>query len=218
MSTTNTPAAGTPAAAAAAEGTTGTPAAATATPGTTATPNGETPAGTPGAAPAATQTPEQIAAAAAAAAPVVPEKYELAVPDGGPLDASDLEQFAALAKEKGWTNEQAQAAVTEHASALAAQSTQFLSDLKAHTEVGGEKLAVAQQLSRSVIDKFLPADSPEGQVLRSGLDKTGYGNWTPLVLLLSRIGKAMAEDAPLGTDSARGAGAPRDAAAVLYGG
>lgn len=136
-----------------------------------------------------------------------PEQYELTLPDGGPLEASDLEAFAALARAKGWTNEEAQTALAEHAHALTAQSERFLTELKSHAEVGGDHLAVAQQQANTVLDRFLPAESPEGQVLRSGLHKSGYGNWTPLVLLLARIGKAMAEDRPL---SGGGAAPPKD--------
>ena len=69
-----------------------------------------------------------------------------------------------------------------------------------------------------MLDTFLPADSPEGKTLRTVFDKTGYGNWTPLILLLARIGKANGEDGPIGTDAARGSSGRRDPATVLYGG
>lgn len=155
-------------------------------------------------------------AAAAAAAAGPPDKYELALPDETPLEESDLTAFAELAKSKGWTNEQAQAALTEHSNALAAQSGRFLTELQGHSEIGGDKLAAAQQHAKAVLDKFLPADSPEGKVLRSGFNKSGYGNWTPLVLLLSRIGKAMAEDSPAGAGAVP-SGGPKSAAEALYG-
>ena len=147
---------------------------------------------------------------------VAPTVYALTVPEGGPLDAADLDSIAVQARAKGWTNDEAQAAATEYSDALKAQSTRFLTDTQAHTEVGGERLAASQEAARTVLDKFLPADSPEGQALRSGFNKTGYGNWAPLVLLLSRIGKAMAEDKPLSADVSHAA-KPRDAASVLYG-
>ena len=149
---------------------------------------------------------------------MVPDTYELALPAEGPLDANDLAEFATLAKAKGWTNEQAQAALTEHAQSLTAQADRFLTETKSHTEIGGDKLVVAQQQARAALDRFLPAETPEGQALRSGLDKSGYGNWTPLVLLLARIGKAMGEDRPIGSDASGGGAQPRDAASVLYGG
>jgi hypothetical protein len=67
-----------------------------------------------------------------------------------------------------------------------------------------------------VLDRFLPATLPEGQTLRSQLNKSGYSNYAPLVLLLARIGKAMSEDKALNTEAAR-LGEPKDAATVLYG-
>jgi hypothetical protein len=127
-------------------------------------------------------------------APVVPERYELTLPESGLLEASDLEPLAAMAKAKGLTNEQAQAAVNEYAQSLAAQSQTFRTALDAHPEVGGAQLAAAQTHALRALDRFLPATSAEGQQLRTALNKTGYGTYAPMVLLLARIGKAMGED------------------------
>lgn len=153
-------------------------------------------------------------AAAAAAGP--PEKYSLTLPDGGPLATEDLPEFETAARAAGLTNEQAQAALKARAGELTAQSERFLTETKAHPEIGGANLEAAQQRARGVLDKFLPADSSEGKALRSALDKTGYGNWAPLVLALSRIGKAMAEDTAVTPGSER-VEKPRDAVSVLYG-
>jgi hypothetical protein len=134
-----------------------------------------------------------------------PEKYTLALPAGSVLEQSDVDAFATFARERNLTNDEAQAALAEHDAALRAQSDRFLTDLKAHAEVGGDHLAVSQQRANAVLDKFLPAESPEGKVLRAGLAKSGYGNWTPLVLLLDRIGKAMGEDLPIKAGAGAGA-------------
>jgi hypothetical protein len=188
---------------------TGTPAAAAGTPAATAT---GTPV-TPQAAGATTETP------APTPAPAVPATYELTLPEGGPLEQSDVDAFVATAKAKQWTNEQAQAALTEYAEGLTAQSGQFLTELQAHPEIGGTHLEQAQQHARRTLDKFLPATTLEGQALRTAMNKSGYGNYAPLVLLLARIGKAMGEDTPVAPSTARTAGqAQRDPAAVLYGG
>lgn len=149
---------------------------------------------------------------------MVPERYELVLPQGGPLDQSDVDALAAMAKERKWTNEQAQAALTEMHAQTTAQHTGFLSTLQAHSEVGGAHLEAAQVNATRALDHFLPATSPEGAELRSVMTKSGYGNYAPLVVLLSRIGKAMAEDKGLSTSASTGAAAPRDAASVLYGG
>lgn len=151
--------------------------------------------------------------------PKAPDKYELSVPEGGLVDESDVAQIEAIARANNWTNDQAQAALTDHGNALKAQSDRFLTDLKKHAEVGGEQLAASQQRAQAVLDKFLPAESPEGKALRADLNKSGYGNYAPLVLLLARIGKSMSEDVLLDASASRSrGGAPRDAAAVLYGG
>lgn len=217
MSTTQT-AATTPdatAAAAAASSATTTATAGQTAEQTAATSTGTTQTTTAAASQSTQQTTTQTAPPQTAAGP--PEKYALTLPDGGPLDQADVAELETLARTKGWTNEQAQAALTEHASSLTAQSDRFLTDTKAHAEIGGEQLAAAQQRARMVLDKFLPADSPEGQTFRRVMDKSGYGNYAPLVVLLSRIGKQLKEDTPVSADAARG-GAPRDAASVLYGG
>lgn len=148
---------------------------------------------------------------------MVPEKYELALPQGGVLDATDVEAISAIAKERKWTNEQAQAALQEMHDQQVAQNSRFLSTLNAHPEVGGTKLEAAQLNAQRALDAFLPADSPEGKELRQVMNKSGYGNYAPLVVLLSRIGKAMGEDRGLGVQLTPPATQPRSPAEVLYG-
>jgi hypothetical protein len=186
-----------------------TPAAATATPA--APPAAAPAAATPAPAPAATPAP------AAATPPVVPETYALALPSESPLDQSDIDTVAAMAKARGWTNEQAQAALTEMHSHASETQTRLLSTLQAHPEVGGAQLQAAQAHAVRAMDRFLPASEAEGAELRSMLNKSGYGNYAPMVLLLSRIGKAMGEDRPIGTPTSTPT-TPRSAAEVLYGG
>jgi hypothetical protein len=140
------------------------------------------------------------------AAPTAPEKYTLTVPDGGRLDADDVKAIEAIAREQGWTNDQAQAALDSHADALAAQSERFLADVTADPTYGGEHLAETQQLARRALDKLRPAGTPRGDALRRLLDKSGYGNHIEVVSLLADLGKQMAEDrpgAPQSTDAAR---------------
>jgi len=111
-----------------------------------------------------------------------------------------------MAKAKGWTNEQAQAALTEMSTAIGEQHTRFRTELNAHPEVGGAALEQAQLNATRALDRFLPASTPEGAQLRTAITKSGYGNFAPLVVLLSRIGKAMGEDRSLATDRAAGSG------------
>jgi hypothetical protein len=72
--------------------------------------------------------------------------------------------------------------------------------------------------AQRVLDRFLPATDPDGQRLRSPLNKTGYGTFRPLVRFLARIGQAMGEDQPGGGGSSRGAAPPsRSQADRLFG-
>ena len=195
--------------------------------------------GDTGAAGSTGQTPEQIQAAAdakaatekaaadtaAAAADAAkgttksaaPEKYELTLPEGGRLDETDLKSLETVARSLGWTNEEAQQRLEEHADALVAQSERFLAETTQDPDYGGEKLETTQKLAKAALEKLRPAGTPRGDALRALLDKSGYGNHVAVISLLADIGKAMAEDAPLAGAAASGS-AKKDPASVLYGG
>jgi hypothetical protein len=130
------------------------------------------------------------------APPAPPETYELTLPAHGAVDASDLDTVVEMAKAKGWSNEQAQAALSDLNESLTAQKQAFRTELEQHPEIGGAHLTRATERAVRALDRFLPASSPEGAQLRAVMTKTGYGDYAPLVLLLSRIGNAMAEDRP----------------------
>lgn len=130
---------------------------------------------------------------------VVPATYTLQLPQGpqgAVLDQDDLQSITALAQKYQWTNEEAQAALEESHTQLLTQRGQLRDRLISHAEVGGAHLEAAQVAAFRVLDRFLPVTEAEGAEFRSFIEKTGYGNWTPLVVLLSRIGKAMGEDSP----------------------
>jgi hypothetical protein len=139
------------------------------------------------------------------------------IPQGSPLDQTDVETISALARENKWDNAAAQAALQRVHDDLSAQSQRFLTDLQADTEVGGDNLAAAQAHASRALDRFLPATTEEGQQLRTAMNKSGYGNYRPLVKLLARIGKAMGEDSPAAGNAGLGGGARRSHADVLFG-
>lgn len=149
--------------------------------------------------------------------PKVPEKYELKLPEGGStyVDDADLKEITDLAKREGWSNEDAQAYVEETVARSKFVTEKFLTETKAHPEIGGENLEAAQQHANRFIDHFVPANTPEGEALRRGLLKTGGTGWMPLILLFSRAGKAMAEDMP--AFGGGGAAPARSAEEILYG-
>jgi len=149
--------------------------------------------------------------------PVVPPVVlSLVIPQGMETfaDAADVADFTTIATREGWSNEDAQAFLSEQVTLRKQVSDTFMAAAKAHPEIGGEHLEASQRAARTVLDRFLPATTPEGQALRLGLTKTGYANYPPLVVLLARIGKAMGEDAP-GVTLGSG-GVPKTAAEKLY--
>lgn len=144
-----------------------------------------------------------------------PEKYELKAPDGGRVDEADITSVETYARENDLTNDEAQAILQAQSDALAAQSERFLAETKADKTYGGKNLEQTATLALTALDRFLPKDTPLGKQLRQGLDRSGYGNWLPVMALLAEVGKAMGEDKPAAGTVADG---PIDAAAVLYGG
>lgn len=158
--------------------------------------------------------PDQQSAADATAKP--PAEVVLQIPPAatGWMDEEDLAEATRLAKDAGWTQQEAEAFLAEQVALRQQTAARLLAQLQAHPEVGGSRLAATQVAVQRVLDRFLPASSPEGAALRRNLNKTGLGNYPPLVVLLARIGQAMAEDqVPVG----HAAGRTRAAEEVLYG-
>ena len=148
-----------------------------------------------------------------------PATYALTVPQGAEdlVSTEQLEYFKDVAKASKWSNEDAQAEVDAHVAReqarITALSNKWAEETKADPEVGGEKLVATQKNITAVLDRFLPANEPDGKTLRTALNAGGYGNWRPFVRLLARIGKAMGEDSPgLG----KGTGAEQSTEDVLY--
>jgi hypothetical protein len=149
--------------------------------------------------------------------PNAPEKYALKLPEGAEewLDPSDLKQIETLARAKGWTNDEAQQALEDHADGLVAQSQAFRAATEADETYGGDKLVETQRLARAALDRVRPAGTPRGDALRKILQRTGYGNNVEIVSFLADLGKLMAEDQPSGGRS--GGGGEKTAVDVLYG-
>lgn len=129
----------------------------------------------------------------------VPEKYELKLPENSPLEQGHIEKIAAYAREQGFSNEQAQQileresqAVTDHLEGRYKEATeqaeQWVSELGNDKEIGGDQFKENVELGKRVIHRY---GSDE---LREQLDATGLGNYPPLVRMLVKIGKQMAED------------------------
>ncbi len=131
--------------------------------------------------------------------PVVPEKYELKLPENSPLKADAIERISTLAKEKGLSNEQAQGLLDAESgtvlSYVEAQKSQvktitegWVNELKSDKELGGEHFNQSVEMAKRVVDRF------GTDAFKKALNETGLGNHPELVRAFARIGKSMAED------------------------
>ena len=130
---------------------------------------------------------------------IVPEKYDIKVPDGMTLDEAALAEFDPIARELNLSNEQAQKLADVYSKRMAdivqkqqeswKQTTaQWANDVKADKEIGGQNMDASIRHAQNALNKF---GTPE---LRAQMDATGMGNNPEVVRVFARIGKAMAED------------------------
>lgn len=159
----------------------------------------KTPAGT---APETTQKPEtdqQTPKTTPEQKPVVPAKYELKLPEGSPMDPARLEKIAAYAKERGFSQEQAQELLTREHDAVAQYVEGQNKGLKAKQEtwtktaaedpeIGGEAFVQNAELAKRVLNRF------GSESLIKALDDSQLGNHPELVRTFVRIGKLMSND------------------------
>ena len=127
--------------------------------------------------------------------PVVPESYELKMPDGVQLDSAAAEEFTAIAKELKLDQAAAQKLAdigakmaTRQAEAHAQLVETWTEQVKADKEIGGDNLDQNLGIARKAIDTF---GSPE---LKALLNSTGMGNHPEVVKLAFKVGKAISED------------------------
>ncbi len=130
---------------------------------------------------------------------VVPDAYNLKLPDGSLLDAKILEQVASFAKEKKLTNEEAQAVLERESAMIASyvdaqkqtlvqRQKEWVETIKADKEIGGDGMNQTIEMAKRVVDRY-GSDS-----LKKALNDSGLGNHPELVRFVARIGKAMSED------------------------
>lgn len=127
--------------------------------------------------------------------PVVPESYDLKMPEGVELDKAAADEFTAIAKELKLDQvtaqkladvaaKQAQRQVEAHAQQVAS----WVEQVKTDKEIGGDKLDENLGVARKAIDTF---GSPE---LKELLSSTGMGNHPEVIKLAYKVGKAISED------------------------
>lgn len=126
-----------------------------------------------------------------------PEEYsDFTLGEGVEIDKATLEQVKADFKAAGYTQEQAQKAIDLHVANLKAQQEAFIStrkewvdELKADKEFGGDKFDVTVTGAQSALRKF----DTDGGMLKL-LEDSGFGDNPTVIRFLARVHKAMGED------------------------
>lgn len=165
------------------------------------------------------ETAEEKTAREAKEAIGAPEKYELKIEKDAAsfIDDADLKTIEAFARDKGLTNDQAQALVDQRANALLEQSAVFRTMTEADPEIGGDKLADTEKFSKIALDKLYPKGTKHGDEMRGLLVKTGYGNHRVIVRHFALLGRQQAEDSPNAAGAQAGGGGQKTASEVMYG-
>lgn len=136
--------------------------------------------------------------------PVVPEKYDLKLPEGSQLQADQVEKIATFAKERGLSNDQAQAVLQRDHEAQVSfmeankpggkdwetRVSNWEKAALADKEIGGseEALKANAEHGRRVLQKFFP------ETVSKYLVDSGFGSHPDVIRGLSKLGKMMADD------------------------
>lgn len=130
---------------------------------------------------------------------VVPEKYELKLPEGSQLSADRLEKISQYAKEKGLSQEAAQGLVEEETAAVnefhsasiqsyQKQISSWAEETKKDPEIGGQNYEATIKLAQSGMKQVA---SPK---LIELMDTVGFGNHPEVIRMFAKIGSAMQND------------------------
>lgn len=142
-----------------------------------------------------------------------PETYaEFKAPEGMELDTKLIEEFLPDFKERGLTQEQAQAEVdraaklaekwsTRAVEAFTETTKEWRESIKADPEFGGEKLGQTVALAKRVVDTFGNGDTD----LKEIIDQFRLGDHPGFIRLLARVGAAVSEDVFVAGGKARAA-------------
>lgn len=134
---------------------------------------------------------------------VVPDKYELKLPDGSPLDPARVQAVSEFAKQNKLSNDEAQAVLTKEndvaTHVVQRQKVQLktLSDgwtaaSKADPEIAGadgKQFDKNVQYARTAMEALFP-----GAEIKKWMDDTGMGNNPQVLKGFARIGRLMESD------------------------
>ena len=148
-----------------------------------------------------------------------PEDYEaFTLPEGVEMDDDALDKFKPIAKEAGLDQDNAQKFVDLYTEAVveaaetqqkvwAETQQQWVDQAKTDKEIGGEKFESNLGDAKKALKQF---GTPE---LDEAMSVTGAGNHPEFIRLLSRVGKAISEDAMVPGKATTG---PKTHAEILY--
>lgn len=158
---------------------------------------------------------------------VVPEKYDIKLPEGSKIDPGALPKIEELAKAQGLSNEEAQKAVN-NLSALAGQFQEqaaksheqvqaqnienakagWLKQSQADPEIGGDKFNESVNYAKRALTKI---NDPE---LIKILNDSGLGNHPAVIRSYAKLGRQLADDKSVSGGDAISTG--KSTAEVLY--
>ncbi len=130
------------------------------------------------------------------AAAGAPEKYSLSIPDDAKdlIDADDLKSLEVAARAEGLTNDEATALLKEHVTSVKAAAAKFLTDTKADTDYGGDKLPETQRLMKIGLDLIRPEGHGRRDSFMKLMKRAGYDNHIEVVSFLADLGRRASED------------------------
>ena len=131
---------------------------------------------------------------------VVPESYDLKIPDGSLLKTDYIEEIKAEAKELGLTNSEAQeylesqhrAVSTYHETLFRDYETEksrWAKQSESDKEFGGDGFKQNVELANRALKRY-----DKSGVFSEMLNKSGFGNHPEVLRIFVRIGKDMSED------------------------
>jgi len=150
---------------------------------------------------------------------VVPEKYDLKLPEGSLLKPESIESVSKFSKEKGLTQEEAQSVLERENTVITAyvegleklmkeESDKWVQEIQNDKELGGDNLTKTSEISKRVLEKY-------GPELIKELERPPHlGNHPAFVRFMNRLGKAMESGEFVKGESKPGE--VKSAAEVLY--
>lgn len=139
---------------------------------------------------------------------VIPETYELAMPEGFTVDAALLEEATPVFKDIGLTNEQANKLVPmaaklsenlakQQQDTFQAMASDWSRESLKDPEIGGPKWPETETYVAKALDAFAgPAKDKDGKPtpFRKLLDDSKLGNHPEMIRMFRRIGERISED------------------------